>query len=146
MPPQRTVKRGGSRASVIDLTTPAATGVQNVTLETLCNGPEIDEEESKEVATKLMGMLVKQPWLKWALQAEIAADVGRDAISGWKDTKDYYLTEWIESEESQTELFEWAKEQFEESGQADEAREQAKREKCEEKAGEGDQGRSSQAG
>jgi hypothetical protein len=130
MPPQRTAKRTGSRTSVIDLTAPTATAtaVQGITLETLCNGPEIDEEGGKELATKLMGMLVKQPWLKWAMQDEIAADVGKEAISGWKDTKDYYLTEWIESGESQEELFGWAKEQFEESGQADEAREQAKRE------------------
>jgi hypothetical protein len=130
MPPQRTAKRTGSRTSVIDLTAPtaAATAVQGVTLETLYNGLEISEEDSKEVASKLIGMLAKQPWLKWTMQEEIAADVGKEAISGWKDTKDYYLTEWIELEESQTELFEWAKEEFEASDQADEAREQAKRE------------------
>ena len=70
-----------------------------------------------------MGMLAKQPWLKWAMQEEIAADVSRDAMSSYKDTKDYHLNQWLESEGSYGDLFEWAKEQFQESGQADEARE-----------------------
>jgi hypothetical protein len=100
MPPQRTARRGGSRATVIDLTTPAATTDQAATLETLCNGPEISEEDSKELATKLMGLLVKQRWLKWAMQDEIAADIGKEAIYTWKDTQNYFLCQWIESEES----------------------------------------------
>ena len=59
-----------------------------------------------------MGMLAKQPWLKWAMQEEIAADVSRDAMSSYKDTKDYHLNQWLESEGSYGDLFEWAKEQF----------------------------------
>jgi hypothetical protein len=128
MPPKQAAKKSGSRASVIDLTTPATTAVQGVSLETLCNGPEISDEDSKEVASRLMGMLVKQPWVLDAMQEEMSAQVGRNAMSHYNDKRDYFLELWLESEDTQDELLNWAKEQFVKSGQADAAREQAKRE------------------
>jgi flagellar biosynthesis GTPase FlhF len=51
-----------------------------------------------------------------------------NAMSHYNDKRDYFLELWLESEDTQDELLNWAKEQFVKSGQADAAREQAKRE------------------
>ena len=129
MPPQRTVKREGHRVDVIDLIKSEHTTEESLNIEAICNGAKVDdEEESKRIASKLMRLLLKQDWIKWALRDEMAADVGRDAMSTYKDSKDCFLESFIESENEYGMLSEWAKEQFKESEAGDEAREEAKRE------------------
>lgn len=114
---------------MIDLTTSATTTSQGATFEALCNGPEIDDEaECKEVASQLMGMLAKQPFLLDAMQQEMAAKVAKQEMQSFKNTQNYYLCQYLECEETQMDLVYWAREQFVESGQADEAKELAKRE------------------
>ena len=75
-----------------------------------------------------MRLLLKQDWIKCALRDEMAANVGREAMATYKDSKDCFLESFIESENEYGMLSKWAKEQFRELEAGDEAREEAKRE------------------
>ena len=58
----------------------------------------------------------------------MAANVGRHAISTYKDSKDYFLESFIKLEDKYGMLSKWAKEQFKELEARDKAREEAKKE------------------
>ena len=58
----------------------------------------------------------------------MAANVGREAIETYKDSKDCFLESFIKLENEYSMLSKWAKEQFKELEARDKAREEAKRE------------------